>query len=210
MSDITGEARHFELGQRVRTTQDWADRFNVGHVVTGQIHRIVPRGWPTSPLRTHTVLLDQPVWGDHSYVRFDPADLEPEPVAPSQPADPFSTPAPRAPRQCGPCREGRHDMCDMDEGNAGAVDALDFVDFGCRCPVPHEDPADILPPLPPNDPDGRDGDPESTELAARLWPDVSEPAPVMDVTLADLLARVDRLETRLEGVIENHHLWDGS
>lgn len=68
----------FKVGDRVSTTQSWANRFNFSAQLWGTIDRIVAvHPNPYTPERTHRMELGYPLQDGIEYLWFDPTDLEP-------------------------------------------------------------------------------------------------------------------------------------
>jgi hypothetical protein len=65
----------FSVGNPVRTTVDWASRFNNGQVLAGRVRNIAERG-PITAVRRVQVQFAESVFWDFDALWFDPEELE--------------------------------------------------------------------------------------------------------------------------------------
>lgn len=66
---------NMNIGDKVRTTDDWNTRFRMPYPVTGTVYRIEPVG-PMREHRNHQVKLDEELRPGVTSMWFDPNDLE--------------------------------------------------------------------------------------------------------------------------------------
>lgn len=66
----------FSVGDSVRTTQDWNDRFHEGQGYSGRVCDIVERGHGPDEKRRVQVIFPKPVFWSFDRLWFDPDELE--------------------------------------------------------------------------------------------------------------------------------------